>query len=132
MDTVRYITLVVIGISFLAGTGTVAVSNQEIQVCSHPGVPHLHPIVLSLVPCPFRGYPSDWSQVPSQEGGTPVPGSQYPKMGYPLAIYPPCTHCERWGTPPGYDSKLSTFCVVGGMPLAFIQEDFLVFFVCIG
>ena len=27
------------------------------------GEAHLHPIIVPLVPCPFWGYPSDWSQV---------------------------------------------------------------------
>ena len=39
-------------------------------VCSHLGVPHLHPIILSLVPCPFPG-------------GTPVTGPSQVRMGYP-------------------------------------------------
>ena len=45
------------------------------------GVPHLHPIILALVPCPFQGvgYPSDWSQVPSWG----VPKSQVQDGGYP-------------------------------------------------
>ena len=31
------------------------------------GVPHLHPIILPLIPCNLlgEGYPSDWSRVPS-------------------------------------------------------------------
>ena len=59
-----------------------------------PGeVPHLHLMILPLVPCPFWGkvYPSDWSQVPSggsqsqveglpqaQAGGNLVPGEATP------------------------------------------------------
>ena len=45
-------------------------------------VPHLNPIILPLVLCPFWGYPSDWSQVPSwgypsaRWWGTPVPGEE--------------------------------------------------------
>ena len=30
-------------------------SSFSLFVCPHPGVPHLHPIILPLVPCPFRG-----------------------------------------------------------------------------
>ena len=59
----------------------------------HWGIPHLHPIILPLVPCPFWGCPSDWSQVPSwgvhqsQAGGcTPVPGGCIPVLA-------------GWGTP---------------------------------
>ena len=50
------------------------------SVCSHPGgggLPHLHPIILPLVPCPFQGYPSDWSQV--RMGDSPVTG---PRSGW--------------------------------------------------
>ena len=60
------------------------------QFTSGWGVPHLHPIILPLVPFPFQGTspshntstgpmsflgnPSDWSWVPSGgRGGTPVP-----------------------------------------------------------
>ena len=72
-------------------------------VCPHPGggggggeVPHLRPIILPLVPCPFWGVPpspshntstgpmsfpggylNDSSKVPSQ-GGTPVPERGFP------------------------------------------------------
>ena len=49
----------------------------------HMGVPHLHPIILPLVPCPLQWvYPSDRFQVPSwgvpQHGDTPEPGIEYP------------------------------------------------------
>ena len=67
------------------------------------GVPHLHPIIPPLVPCPFWGVPSDWSQVPSGGyaspmwgRGTPVQDGGYPgqvRMRYPLAR-------SGWGTPP--------------------------------
>ena len=48
-----------------------------------PGVFHLHPIILPLVPCLFWGYPNDWSQVPSGGYQSPrslpgVPESQVP------------------------------------------------------
>ena len=44
-------------------------------------IPHLHPIIFPLVPGPFLGgYPSDWSQVPSQEG---VPQSQIGRVPPP-------------------------------------------------
>ena len=63
-----------------------------------------------------RGYPSQW-------WGTPCP-----EIGYPL---PPLS---RDGVPPplqGYDNRLSTWYAAGGMPLAFTQEDCLMFvFAC--
>ena len=46
-------------------------------------IPHLHPIILSLVPCPFWGYPSDWSQVPSWRGSS-VTGPRFLPGGLPL------------------------------------------------
>ena len=55
------------------------------------GLPHLHPIILQLVPCPFWGCPHDWSQVPSwvstlaRSGwGVPQPGpdGDYPGQGW--------------------------------------------------
>ena len=74
---------------------------SQVSVCSHLGVPHLHPIILPLVPCPFWGYPSDWSQFPfagyhspkgvlqSQAMVVGTPGWNNPlgqvKLGYPLA-----------------------------------------------
>ena len=62
------------------------------------GAPHLHPIILPLVPCPFWVYPSDWSQVPSL-------GGWYPRWGYPAwgrsgLGYPPPPHGQdRTGVP---------------------------------
>ena len=87
------------------------------SVCSHPeggctpspshntstgpmsflgGIPHLHPIKLPLVPCPFLGVPQclvlgafrGWGG----GGGTPVPDGQL-RIGYPPAR-------SGWGTPP--------------------------------
>ena len=50
------------------------------------GFTHLHSIILPLVPCPFQGYHSDWSQVRSR-------GYQViPRQGLPP--------CQAWGTPP--------------------------------
>ena len=43
--------------------------------CPFWGSTHLHPIILPLVPCPLWRYPSDWSPVPSGRG--------YHRMEYP-------------------------------------------------
>ena len=90
------------------------------------GVPNLHPIILPLVPCPFWGYPSAWSQVPSRR--TPPPPSQdwvgYTPWPEQDGVSPPSQ--DRMGTPlpwPGRDGVPPA----GGMPLAFTQEDFLVY-----
>ena len=79
-------------------------------VSSHPGwrgVPHFHPIILLLVPCP----PSDWSQsqVPSRgEVPSPMPGQdrvppQAGQDGVPHS--PPAPARSGWGTslPPPQD-----------------------------
>ena len=67
-------------------------------------VPHLHSIILALVPCTFWRYPP--SQV--RMGGTPT------VLG--------------WGTPPppSKDNRRNICYVAGGMPLVLTQEDFLV------
>ena len=45
---------------------------SQVCVCPHQvGIPHLHPMILPLVPCPFWVDPSDWSRVPSWGGGVP-------------------------------------------------------------
>ena len=54
------------------------------------GLPHLHPIILPLVPCPFWGYPNDWSQVPSW-------GYPSPRWGYPRDGVPPYSTCYKVG-----------------------------------
>ena len=79
--------------------------HRCLSVHTQGGVPHLHPIILPLVPCPFWGYPSIWSQVPSLGGGgylSPrwgIPQSQVGgTLGYPLARTPPSL--ERMGYPP--------------------------------
>ena len=112
------------------------------SVCLQGGVPQSGPA--------WRGYPS---QV--QLGDTPAKSSQgvpwsgpvrqVPKMGYPhrdgqvrTGRYP------TWGNPtlpgmglsplpppPGQDSIWSTWYAVVGMPLAFTQEDFLVFLIVV-
>ena len=49
------------------------------------------PIILPLVPCRFWGYPSDWSQVPSQGylgQGTPSQGWGSPQPGQGGGGYP--------------------------------------------
>ena len=68
--------------------------------CSLQGrVPHLHPIVLPLVPCPsWEGTPVTGSR--SLLGGTPVPGRRYPSsgQGVPKDRVPPGQ--VRLGYPP--------------------------------
>ena len=61
------------------------------------GVPHLHPIILPLVPCPFWGYPSDYSQIPSRR----VPQSQVLDGGYPSPRWGATDRgIPSWDTPP--------------------------------
>ena len=72
------------------------------------GLPHLHPIILPLVPSPFWGYPSDWSQVPSW--GYPSDWSQVPSEGYPGQVQMGDTQARsRQG---GYHSQVW----MGGIP----------------
>ena len=70
---------------------------HKVSVSSHGGYPitHLHPIILPLVPCPFQGYLSDWSQVPSW-GDTPGWGTPLARDGVPPTG-------QAWGTPPPPD-----------------------------
>ena len=93
-----------------------------------------------------RGTPSSlWGGTPPQVwmGGYPIPGLDrgrtISQVQYWMG-YPPPPAITGWGNPPcpGLDgvpfsppirqsSKASTCYVAGGMPLAFTQEDFLVF-----
>ena len=69
-------------------------------------------------------------------GGTLVAGPRslpggYPVLGYPLARSECGTLSQDWGTspppsPPGQNSRASTYYAAGGMPLAFTREDCLV------
>ena len=86
------------------------------DVLSGVEILHLHPIIFPLVPCPFWGYTSDWSQmgVPqSQTGNTPswgtpsLPGQD----GVPLAR-------SRWGTPQPGQNGVPPSQVRTGYPLA--------------
>ena len=85
-------------------------------VCSGggAGLPHLHPIILPLVPCPFQGVPQS-----QMGGGTPV------QDGYPLAR-------SGWGTPqdrmgkPLASLRLDRLCCGRYASCGFPQEDFLV------
>ena len=100
-------------------------------------LPHLHPIILPLVPCPFWGYLISiqyfhWSHIPSgvpqvgvpqsQLGGTPVhdgvPSSQVwlvpsarTGMGYPPARteVPPPQTCYAWTGYAAGDKPLAVF-----------------------
>ena len=59
------------------------------------GIPHLHPIILPLVPCPFWGYPCDWSQV--HTWGLP----------HLHTIILPLVPCPFWGYPSDCPQVLS-------------------------
>ena len=68
---------------------------STVSVCSQ-GAPHLHPIILPLVSCPFWGYPQ-----PGQNRGEGYPGGRVPPgevstKGTP-GWAPPVL---GWGTPP--------------------------------
>ena len=100
---------------FTARTRRIREGNSfSLFVClSTPGgVPHLHPIIL------------DWLHVLS--GGTPYPGMGYPLarsgQGVPENGVPPF---RGWGTP-WIGQHREYLLRAGGMPLAFTQEDFLV------
>ena len=128
------------------------------QLCrSTPGgEPHLHPIILPHIPCPF------WRGTPVT-GPSSLPGG-YPKMGYPPArdgvplardVAPPAKSGWRvpqdevhpgqgwgtpkardgvppsqgWGTPPGYDSRRSACYVAGGSLLRSRRRTVLLYLV---
>ena len=109
---------------------------SQVCVCSEGrGYPSPRFFHRSLVPGPFRGYPS-----PGQGWGYPSPSWGYPRigvppartgLGYPLATtglgYPHGQ--DRTGVPlplPGQNSRASTCYAACGMPLAFTWKDFLV------
>ena len=75
-----------------------------------------------LVPGPFWGIPQPWpgqDGVPTRPGQDRVPPPGQVRMRYPTA--------RDWGTPHrGQNSRASTCYAAGGMPLAFRQDDFLV------
>ena len=74
------------------------------------------------------GTPSSWWGVPHPAGGgVPQPADGgYPGRYTPLAGVPP----TRGTTPPPHQSSIACTCyAAGGMPLAFTQEDFLVYFI---
>ena len=121
-------------------TGKVIVSVC-LSVHTREGGTHLYPIILPLVPCPFwgrrypisipsyfhwshvlsRGYPSDWSQVPSGRYPSPAGGTQ--GQGTPPARDGVPSNGQGWGTPRIGQQREYLIC---GMPLTFMQEDFLV------
>ena len=95
------------------------------------------------VPCqgvPCRGLPC-WGGYPAMgstlSGGYPARGvpcwgntllGGYPARGGTQVRYPP-QQGQPGGGYPGQDNIGSTCYMTGGMPLAFTQEDFLVFFI---
>ena len=107
------------------------------------GVPYLHPIILPLDPCPFwggtpvtgprslpRGVPQHGIPPSQVRMGVPQDRvSPWPGMGY-TAPHPGMGYTAPQpgiGYPLGENSRGSTCYVAGRMPLAFTQEDFLVF-----
>ena len=92
-------------------------NSFSLFVSPHLGgeVPHLHPIILPLVPCPFRGpYPIPipqyfyWLHVlpGGRGGGTPSPGQGWrtpqQRVGFPL---------ERDGVPPSPQDKTAEWVI---------------------
>ena len=85
-------------------------NSFSLFVCPHPGgggLPHIHPIILPLVPCPFQGVPYLYSHNTSSgpmsflRGYPGVCPSQVPPSwdGVPPVL--------GWGTPrPDQDSKV--------------------------
>ena len=56
--------------------------NTATGSLSFLGVPHLYPIIVPLVPCPFQGVPSTRQRYPSPRcRGTQVPGRDTPVPG---------------------------------------------------
>ena len=98
-----------------------------------PGGPGTPPGgVPSQVPPGGSGYPpwgGTWSG-PGPGNHPPPGGVRVPPLGgYPVrsrSRYPP-RGGTRSGGVPGQDNRRSTHYTAGGMPLAFMQEDFLVF-----
>ena len=86
-------------------------------------------------PGPGMGYPQPdlgWGTPQTWDGVPPWTWDRYPldlRWGTSQTcdgIIPPRPEMVRWGTPPRQISIASTCYVVGSMPLAFMQEDFLV------
>ena len=105
-----------------------------------PGYPHPQPGQNGG----YLGYPLPPGLV--RTGGVPQPGSTWGtptpsqvRMGVPQpggASWVPSWPGQdggTWGTPPGQDSTWSTQYAAVGIPLAFMQEDFLVvIIICVG
>ena len=86
-------------------------------------------------PARFGGYPIPGLGVTHPRVGVPQPGlGGYPisglggtltRSGWGVPRYPPTL---RWDTPPPRQISIASTCyAAGGMPLAFTQEDFLVY-----
>ena len=72
-----------------------------------------------------------WPLVPGPFSGLPqpkVPGPFWGRKGLPLARI----GFTPLNTPPPLPTGIGRMCGVGGMPLAFTQENFLVVFVGVG
>ena len=105
-----------------SGLGGRAPHSRFGQVGGYP-IPGLAPPPQTwdgVPPRPGMGSPQTWDGVPPDLGwGTPQTWDRVPPWTWDR-VPPPDL---GWGTPP---SIASTCYVVGGMPLAFMQEDFLV------
>ena len=102
------------------------------QVLSQVSGPRSFPLGGTPVPGSFPGpfwggYPSPGRGVPQSWPGGYLSTGYSPgqdRTGVPLS---PPPGQVRMGYPPGQNSRASTYYAAGGMPLAFTQEDFLVF-----
>ena len=92
--------------------GGVSRSGTPLPPGYHPPIQVSQGGYLTWVP-PHQGTP------PSRSAGG------VPDLGTPPSGYPP-----RRGGDPGQDNIGSTCYTAGGMPLAFTQEDFLIFYLC--
>ena len=68
--------------------------NTSTGPMSFPGVPHFHPIILPLVPCPFQGDVPQWLVTVLM--GVPPTRTE---LGYPQARSDWGTPSQDWGTP---------------------------------
>ena len=95
--------------------------NTSTGPMSFLGVPHLHPIILPLVPCPFPGGVPQWLVPGPIPGGTPVPGggTSVPDVGYPSPRW-------EWKGSPIWGKGLHD----GVPPGRYISWGFLFFWQC--
>ena len=83
-------------------------------ILPHGGVPH----------------PSSWGYpIPGLDGGVPWPGKGVPSHSDLGWGYPHPGQAPGQGGTPNWNSTACTCYMVGSMPLAFTQEDFLVWYI---